>query len=336
MENNYQKNYGYGKRPLWQWILLYLVIGGIIYFLIYYFLVAKNSGYNYNPSQPQNTGSSGNGVVISKDKILDLSNKGLKSIPSYVFSQTNLEELNVSNNFLTGAIQSQIGNLTNLKILNASNNLMTGVPAEVGQLQNLEILDLSNNKLTGLPNELGNLKNLKTLNISGNQYSQQDLNYIKSKLPSTVNIIVKVDNADAKNATYIIDGKGVALVSGRAEEAISGSVSKIVTQYFGNEVRADFNGDGLQDVAFLLTQNSGGTGTFYYVAVLLSSKNGYMGTNAILLGDRIAPQTTNFTNGEIVVNYADRKPNEPMAVTPSVGVSKYFGIIAGKLVEIKK
>ncbi len=99
-------------------------------------------------------------------------------------------ELNVSHNKLTGAIQSQIGQLVNLKILNASDNQMTGVPAEVGRLQNLEVLDLSNNQLTGLPNELGNLKNLKTLNLSGNNYSVQDLDGIRAKLPSTVNIIL--------------------------------------------------------------------------------------------------------------------------------------------------
>lgn len=127
--------------------------------------------------------------ATSENKVLDLSNQGLSNIPMDVFSQTSLEELNVSGNSLTGAIQSQIGQLKNLKVLNTSNNQMTGVPAEVGQLTKLEVLDLSNNQLTGLPNELGNLINLKTFNISGNQYSQQDLDYIVSKLPSTVNII---------------------------------------------------------------------------------------------------------------------------------------------------
>lgn len=126
----------------------------------------------------------------SNSQTIDLSNQGLKQIPSYVFSKTNTEELNVSNNSLTGAIQSQIGQLTKLKVLNASNNNMTGVPAEIGQLQNLEILDLSNNQLTGLPNELGNLQNLKILNLSGNQYSEQDLNTIRNNLPSTVSIII--------------------------------------------------------------------------------------------------------------------------------------------------
>lgn len=142
---------------------------------------------------------------------------------------------------------------------------------------------------------------------------------------------------DVKNATYTIDGQAVALVNGKLEqEIIPGSASKIITQYFGNEAKGDFNGDGKEDVAFLLTQNSGGSGTFFYVAALISTKDGYKGTNAILLGDRIAPQTTEFRNGEIIVNYADRGSNEPMTASPSIGVSKYFKISDNKLIEIKK
>jgi len=130
-----------------------------------------------------------NSIITAGNKALNLSGQGIGKIPESVFNQTSLEELNVSNNNLTGAIQSQIGQLKNLKILNASRNQMTGVPAEVGQLKSLEILDLSYNQLTGLPQELGNLQNLKTLNLAGNQVSQQDLNYIRSKLPATTKII---------------------------------------------------------------------------------------------------------------------------------------------------
>lgn len=38
---------GYGKRPLWQWILIYLVIGAVVYGAIYYFYFSKKGGYNY-------------------------------------------------------------------------------------------------------------------------------------------------------------------------------------------------------------------------------------------------------------------------------------------------
>lgn len=126
---------------------------------------------------------------ISVGNKLDLSNQGLAQVSQEVFKKTNLEELDVSGNNLTGALPAEIRHLQKLKILNASNNQMTGVPAEVGQLTNLSVLDLSNNQLTGLPYELGNLKNLQILNLSGNNYSQQDLEIISNDLPKTVKII---------------------------------------------------------------------------------------------------------------------------------------------------
>lgn len=145
------------------------------------------SGCSLSQLQPQS--STPNIENPQTNKKLDLSNQNLEKIPAYVFEQKGLEELNVSNNRLTGAIQAEIRQLQNLKVLSASNNQMTGVPAEIGQLRNLQILDLSNNQLTGLPYELGNLQNLKTLNISGNNYSELDLGIIQKKLPQDVNII---------------------------------------------------------------------------------------------------------------------------------------------------
>jgi hypothetical protein len=141
---------------------------------------------------------------------------------------------------------------------------------------------------------------------------------------------------DFKNCSYNIQGKDVQLKDGYSEEEIApGSASKLITRYFGNELRGDFDGDGLSDTAFLITQNSGGSGTFYYLTVALSSNMGCKGTNAILLGDRIAPQTTGYEDGKIVVNYADRGSGEPMTSRPSIGVSRYFEIKDGILVEIK-
>ncbi len=143
--------------------------------------------------------------------------------------------------------------------------------------------------------------------------------------------------ADPQNASYIIDGKEVVLSNGMAEEEIApGSASKLITRYFGNEAEGDFNDDGTKDTAFLLTQDGGGSGTFFYVAAALKTEEGYKGTNAIFIGDRIAPQTTEFRNGEIIVNYADRRADEPMTASPSVGVSKYFKIAGDRLVEISQ
>ena len=51
-----QKAYGYNKKPLWQWIAIYVVIGVIIYAGIYFFFFSKKggySGYSYPTQAPQ-------------------------------------------------------------------------------------------------------------------------------------------------------------------------------------------------------------------------------------------------------------------------------------------
>jgi len=126
--------------------------------------------------------------AVSSSRKLDLSGQGLNKLPESVLNQKDLEELNISDNNLEGALPAEIRHLSNLKVLLAGDNNMTGVPAEIGQLSKLEILDLSNNELTGLPNELGNLKNLRLLILTGNDYSEHDLDIIKNSLRSDVEI----------------------------------------------------------------------------------------------------------------------------------------------------
>lgn len=102
-----------------------------------------------------------------------------------VFEQTQLVELDLSGNHLTGALPGEIRFLHKLELLNVSDNVMTGLPAEIGQLSHLKMLDASNNRLTGLPHEIGQLKNLETLDLRGNNCSEQDLEYIRDNLPKT-------------------------------------------------------------------------------------------------------------------------------------------------------
>lgn len=43
---------GYGKRPIWQWVVIYLAIGLVIYGVVYYFVFAKKGSPTYNqPTQ---------------------------------------------------------------------------------------------------------------------------------------------------------------------------------------------------------------------------------------------------------------------------------------------
>jgi len=148
---------------------------------------------------------------------------------------------------------------------------------------------------------------------------------------------------EAMNATYDINDLPVTLKNGASVSHpadSSGGVTDLpaiaTTSYFGQTAYGDLNGDGLDDVAFVLTQQTGGSGTFYYLAAALDAQNGAAPvTYAVLLGDRIKPVSVEINSGIIVATYLDRKPDEPMTAAPSVAVVRGFKIVNGKLEEIK-
>lgn len=133
-----------------------------------------------------------------------------------------------------------------------------------------------------------------------------------------------------QNAEYIIDGKRVILKDGVSEVAEDEVTT--TTRYFGNELETDLDGDGRMDMVFLVTQDMGGSGTFYYAVGAVNTEEGYRGTDGYFLGDRIAPQSTDLSpnprhKNVIVVNYADRAPGEPFTTQPSIGESAYLKLV---------
>lgn len=127
---------------------------------------------------------------------------------------------------------------------------------------------------------------------------------------------------DYKEASYMIEGQRLTLGATAA--------------YFGNELKTDLDGDGREDVAFIVTYAPGGSGTFYYAVAARNTEQGYVGSDGYLLGDRIAPQPTTLSPNPrhvrvVVFNYADRAPGEPMTAQPSVGKSAYLKLDASSM-----
>ena len=98
---------------------------------------------------------------------LDLSNKKLTDLPSYIRQQTNLTHLDLQRNQLT-ALPDWIGELTNLTDLGLSDNQLTALPDGIGELTNLTRLYLSGNQLTGVPVRMNRLTKLRILDLSEN------------------------------------------------------------------------------------------------------------------------------------------------------------------------
>jgi hypothetical protein len=129
---------------------------------------------------------------------------------------------------------------------------------------------------------------------------------------------------DAKNSNFVIDSRTITLVNGVSiVPSVPNSASMNTTRYFGNEDTDDLNGDGLSDSAYLVTENTGGSGLFYYAVVALQTSTGYVTTNAVYIGDRIAPQSTEIHSDtkELYINYADRKKDEPMTAKTTIGTT---------------
>lgn len=145
---------------------------------------------------------------------------------------------------------------------------------------------------------------------------------------------------DVKNLTYIINGESFSLVGGiTSNETTPGSATKNTLSIFGEPVYGDLNGDGVgNDAAIILVNNPSGSGTFYYAVLAINENGEYKTTNAILLGDRIAPQTIEIQDDTAVFNYAERKVGEPMTTQPSIGKSLWINYNAktGQISELKK
>ncbi|MCA9445227.1 MAG: leucine-rich repeat domain-containing protein, partial [Candidatus Omnitrophica bacterium] len=107
---------------------------------------------------------------------LDLSGRGIKSLPSAIGRLTNLEWLDLSDNQLK-SLPSSLGRIANLRELDIQDNHLRSLPKGIGDLRNLIALDACNNRLGFLPSSIERLTKLKYLHLGDNHLKE---------LPSTI------------------------------------------------------------------------------------------------------------------------------------------------------
>ena len=112
----------------------------------------------------------------SLSNLLELSlarNQLSGNIPTELGSLSNLLYLYLNGNQLSGSIPTQLGSLSDLQTLWLWDNQLSGnIPTELGDLSNLQLLSLFDNQLSGsIPTQLGNLESLQVLDVSCNQLS---------------------------------------------------------------------------------------------------------------------------------------------------------------------
>ncbi|XP_073036581.1 uncharacterized protein [Primulina eburnea] len=97
----------------------------------------------------------------------------LTSMVPNLWTISGLRELNLSTNFLSGSISTDIQNLKSLWNLDLSWNQFSGdIPGSIGEMQVLENLSFAHNNLQGIiPPSIGDLRGLVSLDFSDNNIS---------------------------------------------------------------------------------------------------------------------------------------------------------------------
>ncbi len=139
---------------------------------------------------------------------------------------------------------------------------------------------------------------------------------------------------DAANLAYTgIYTEPVQLTDGKFEGAsfLPGDSSRLTVALLPDFfAQGDLNGDGLADAAVLVVENSGGSGTFFYLAALINGADGPTNVSSIMVGDRINPNSLTIVDGAIVLDAIVSGPTDPMCC-PSLAVTQTYALKGGAL-----
>ena len=139
---------------------------------------------------PREIGSCSNLQVQSLQFKTQLVTYDAKEI--YSLNVTYVQELNFTNNRLTGSIPAELGGLVKLQSLDLSRNQLNGViPAEVfTDCNNLVFFNVSSNELNGsLPLGLGGCRSLLTVDVGHNSF-EGEISPVLSQLPYLEELIM--------------------------------------------------------------------------------------------------------------------------------------------------
>jgi len=138
-----------------------------------------------------------------------------------------------------------------------------------------------------------------------------------------------------RNARYQSDWtqNGVAVLTNGEyrEPAAPGSAAEIVVSLSDKVAFGRLAGNAVDAAAVVLATNSGGSGVFIDLAIVIDQAGTPVNLANFPLGDRVKVESVAIQNGEVVVQMVAPGPNDPMCC-PTQKVTKHFKL---GLVEVK-
>ena len=126
----------------------------------------------------------------------------------------------------------------------------------------------------------------------------------------------------------------VQLTDGLYEGApfVEGGASRPTVRMLPLTAIGDLDGDGLADAAVLLVENSGGSGSFFFLAAVANRAGLPENVVTVPLGDRVSPSYLAIEDGAIVVDTAAFAESDPLCC-PSLKVRTTY-VLRGTALEI--
>ncbi len=135
---------------------------------------------------------------------------------------------------------------------------------------------------------------------------------------------------ELKNATYtlsVIENVQVKLTDGKFKYSDATKMLNATGQMIEPAAFGDLNGDGLNDAALTIATNTGGSGTFHELIVVLAGQ----GQAAdFMVGDRIQEKQLTIQDGKIILEYLRHGPKDGLCC-PSEHARTVYQLQNGQL-----
>jgi hypothetical protein len=143
--------------------------------------------------------------------------------------------------------------------------------------------------------------------------------------------IEKLRNAEYQSA-YMTDGKA-RLTDGICRKKImEDSAAEIVVRLTENIAFGELNW-GLNAAAVILQTDTGGSGAFTDLAIVINDEDTLENVASVFLGDRVKVQSLVIENGQVVLQIITHGPHDPMCC-PTREVTKNYGLRGHRLIEL--
>ena len=124
-------------------------------------------------------------VTGSNDKVKNWGNMMLEKLPEEVYQLDCVQNIILSDNYLSD-FPMGLGKFSDcLEYLDLSNNFIEELPYNIDEFSKLRFLDLSNNNIMELDNRICKLENLRFLNLEGNRIPFEEITNLIRCMPNT-------------------------------------------------------------------------------------------------------------------------------------------------------